>query len=81
MIVDAAPTGETIRLLTMPEMFQMYAGRVLNMESTTMKLARPFMRALVPASDLFDALPKLITEIEDLRETLTDPRSHPIGWC
>lgn len=30
VIVDAAPTGETVRLLTMPETFQWYAGRVLN---------------------------------------------------
>lgn len=73
VIVDAAPTGETIRLLTMPETFQLYAGRMLNWEGTTMKLARPFMRALVPASDVFEALPKFMAEVEELRTTLTDP--------
>lgn len=72
VIVDAAPTGETIRLLTMPEMFQWYAGRVLNWESSTMKLARPFVRALAPATDLFDALPKFMAEVDELRGTLTD---------
>ncbi len=72
VIVDAAPTGETIRLLTMPEMFQWYAGRVLNWEGNTLKLVRPVVRALVPASDLFDALPKFMAEVDDLRGTLTD---------
>jgi arsenite-transporting ATPase len=74
VIVDAAPTGETIRLLTMPEMFQWYAGRVLSWEGSTMKLARPLVRALVPASDMFDALPKFMTEVDALRATLTDPK-------
>ena len=74
VVVDAAPTGETIRLLTMPEMFQWYAGRVLNWEGNTMKLARPLVRALVPASDVFDALPKFMAEVDDLRATLTNPK-------
>ncbi|MDP9312949.1 MAG: TRC40/GET3/ArsA family transport-energizing ATPase [Chloroflexota bacterium] len=73
VIVDAAPTGETVRLLTMPETFQLYAGRVLNWESSTVKLARPFVRALVPASDVFDSLPKFMAEVEELRATLTNP--------
>ena len=73
VIIDAAPTGETVRLLTMPETFQWYAGRVLNWEQTTVKLARPFVRALIPGSDMFDALPKFMAEIDELRATLTDP--------
>jgi arsenite-transporting ATPase len=73
VIVDAAPTGETVRLLTMPETFQWYAGRVLNWEQTTVKLARPFVRALIPGSDMFDSLPKFMAEIDELRATLTDP--------
>jgi arsenite-transporting ATPase len=74
VFVDAAPTGETIRLLTMPEMFQWYAGRVLNWEGATMKLARPFVRALMPATDVFEALPKFMAEVDELRGTLTDPK-------
>ncbi len=31
VIVDAAPTGETIRLLTVPESFQWYVGRMTGM--------------------------------------------------
>lgn len=74
VIVDAAPTGETVRLLTMPETFQWYAGRVLNWEQSTVKLARPLVRALIPASDVFESLPKFMAEVDDLRATLTDPK-------
>ena len=74
VIVDAAPTGETVRLLTMPETFQWYAGRVLNWEQSTVKLARPLVRALIPASDVFESLPKFMAEIDELRATLTDPK-------
>jgi arsenite/tail-anchored protein-transporting ATPase len=74
VIVDAAPTGETVRLLTMPETFQWYAGRVLNWEQSTVKLARPFVRALIPASDVFESLPKFMAEVDELRATLTDPK-------
>lgn len=74
VIVDAAPTGETVRLLTMPETFQWYAGRVLNWEQSTVKLARPLVRALIPASDVFQSLPKFMAEVDDLRATLTDPK-------
>src|ERR1041384_3170347 len=55
VIVDAAPTGETVRLLTMPETFELYAGRAMQWESSTMKFARPLVRALVPGTDAFDA--------------------------
>ena len=38
VIIDAAPTGETIRLLSMPDTFQWYAGRIagLNLKSSTL---------------------------------------------
>jgi arsenite/tail-anchored protein-transporting ATPase len=73
VIVDAAPTGETVRLLTMPETFQWYAGRVLNWDQGMVRLARPLMRAFVPATDAFESLPKFMAEVEDLRNTLIDP--------
>ena len=73
VVVDAAPTGETVRLLTMPETFQWYAARVMDWEPTTLKVARPFVKALVPSADLFESIEKLTKGVEALRDTLTDP--------
>jgi arsenite-transporting ATPase len=73
VIVDAAPTGETIRLLTMPETFQWYAGRVMDWDPGTLSVAKPLVRALIPATNAFETLNRLQKGVEALRVTLTDP--------
>jgi arsenite-transporting ATPase len=73
VIVDAAPTGETIRLLTMPETFQWYAARVMDWDPGTMSIAKPLVRALIPATNAFETIQRLTKGVEALRETLTDP--------
>jgi arsenite-transporting ATPase len=73
VVVDAAPTGETVRLLTMPDTFMWYAARVMDWEPGTLKAARPLVKALVPAADMFESLEKLQKGVEALRETLADP--------
>ncbi|MSP11963.1 MAG: ArsA family ATPase [Chloroflexi bacterium] len=72
VVVDAAPTGETMRLLTMPESFQWYAGRIINWSERTMGLVKPIIRALAPGTDVLALLPKLMEEIKALRDVLTD---------
>ncbi len=73
VVVDAAPTGETIRLLTMPETFQWYAARVMDWDPGTISIAKPLVRALIPATNAFETLNRLTKGVEALRETLTDP--------
>ncbi|MFO7169866.1 MAG: TRC40/GET3/ArsA family transport-energizing ATPase [Chloroflexota bacterium] len=74
VIVDAAPTGETIRLLTMPETFQWYAARVMDWDPGTKSVAKPLVRALIPATNAFESLERLSKGVEALRQTLTDPQ-------
>ncbi len=73
VVVDAAPTGETVRLLTMPETFQWYAARVMDWEPQTLKAARPLVKQLIPVTDMFASLERLTKGVEALRATLTDP--------
>lgn len=73
VVVDAAPTGETIRLLTMPETFQWYAARVMDWDPGTLSMAKPLVRALIPATNAFESIQRLTKGVEALRETLTDP--------
>ncbi len=73
VIVDAAPTGETVRLLTMPETFQWYASRVMDWEPSTLKVARPLVKTLAPSADVFGMLNRLTEGVDQLRETLTNP--------
>ena len=75
VIIDAAPTGETVRLLSMPDTFQWYAGRIagLNLKSTTLNFARPFIKAFIPSGEVLDALQVLSERVKGLRQVLSDP--------
>lgn len=75
VIIDAAPTGETVRLLSMPDTFQWYAGRIagLNLKSTTLNLARPFIKAFIPSGEVLEAVQLLSERVKKLREALSDP--------
>ena len=74
VIIDAAPTGETIRLLTMPDTFRWYAGHLSRFERGVVKAMRPFAgRLLKGPAEIMDALGKLDAATAELRETLSDP--------
>ncbi len=75
VVIDAAPTGETVRLLSMPDTFQWYAGRIsgLNLKSTTLNLARPFIKAFIPSGEVLDAVQVLSDRVKGLREVLSNP--------
>ena len=74
VIIDAAPTGETIRLLTIPDTFRWYAGHLSRYDTTVMRALKPFAGKLLngPAA-LLDALGKLDEATAELRTTLSDP--------
>ena len=75
VIIDAAPTGETVRLLSMPDTFQWYAGRIsgINFKSATLSLARPFIKAFIPSGEVLEAVQVLSDRVKGLREVLTNP--------
>ncbi len=73
VIIDAAPTGETVRLLSMPDTFQWYANRFTNLPSGPLNLARPFLKALMPSTDVLDSLKALSERVAMLREVLSNP--------
>jgi arsenite-transporting ATPase len=74
VIIDAAPTGETIRLLTIPDTFRWYAGHLSRYDTTVLRALKPFAGKLLngPAA-LLDALGKLDEATAELRATLSDP--------
>ncbi len=73
VIVDAAPTGETIRLLTMPESFQWYVGRLRGWGDATMRMAMGMVSRFLPDKDLMGGLDNLVAGVKELQKVLTNP--------
>jgi len=71
VVIDAAPTGETVRLLSMPDTFQWYAQRIMG--SNALNLARPFIKAFVPTVEILDAVKLMSERVKSLRDVLSNP--------
>ncbi|HEY1135438.1 MAG TPA: ArsA family ATPase [Nocardioides sp.] len=75
IVVDCAPTAETLRLLALPEALGWYMQRIFPTQRTVMKALRPVLgRAAgvpMPEGTVFDALERLHAELRDVRELLT----------
>jgi arsenite-transporting ATPase len=77
VIVDCAPTAETLRLLALPEALGWYMTRVFPVERRVVKALRPMLtRAAgvpMPQDDVFGAVERLHAELDEVRGLLTGP--------
>jgi arsenite-transporting ATPase len=77
LVVDCAPTAETLRLLALPEALGWYMQRVLPVERRVVKALRPVLtRAAgvpMPGDTVFDAVERLHGELEEVRALLSGP--------
>jgi arsenite-transporting ATPase len=75
IVVDCAPTAETLRLLALPEALGWYMTRVLPMERRVVKALKPVLtRAAgvpMPGDSVFDAIERLHTELDEVRSLLS----------
>ncbi|HLI88020.1 MAG TPA: TRC40/GET3/ArsA family transport-energizing ATPase, partial [Ktedonobacteraceae bacterium] len=72
VVIDAAPTGETVRLLSMPDTFQWYVNRLLSMQGT-LSLARPLLKAFLPTTEIINTVQNLSERVKVLRSVLGNP--------
>lgn len=75
IVVDCAPTAETLRLLAMPEALGWYMQRVFPVERRVVNAFRPMLsRAAgvpMPENSVFDAVERLHAELDQVRDLLT----------
>ncbi len=80
IVVDCAPTAETLKLLTLPDALRFYSDRVLGPGRTVARAIAPLTRARsaggdglpLPDDGVVDAATHLHTQLADVHALLTD---------
>ncbi len=77
VVVDCAPTAETLRLLSLPEVLSWYVDRILPTERRILKAARPVLNRMtnipLPGDEVFSAANSIFEGVEDVKRLLSDP--------
>jgi arsenite/tail-anchored protein-transporting ATPase len=76
VIVDCAPTGETLRLLSFPDVARWWLDKVLPFERRLVAATRPLARSLLdipmPSDAVFDDVQRLVRNLVAMNEILRD---------
>ena len=77
LIVDCAPTGETLQLLTFPDAAKWWLDKIYPWERRAMRVARPVLQPMMgiplPSDEIFASLKDLLLDLGGMRKVLTDP--------
>ena len=79
LVVDCAPTAETLRLLALPEALAWYLQKVFPAQRRLARGMRPIATVLgrgdaIPPDSLFDALLRLSDDLAGVQQLLGDPQ-------
>jgi len=82
IIVDCAPTGETLRLLSFPDIARWWLDKVLPWERRLVAAARPiarnFLDVPLPSEDVFEDVQRLVGNLIAMNEILRDRENTTI---
>jgi arsenite-transporting ATPase len=77
MVVDCAPTAETLRLLSLPEVLSWYFEKVMPTERRLMRAARPLLSRItdlpLPQDEVFGAAQSVFESVEAVKDLLSRP--------
>lgn len=82
VIVDCAPTGETLRLLSFPEIARWWVEKLLPVHRRMAAFLRPVMRTWIgmplPDDRVYDSVHDLFLQLDDMHATLVDPETTTV---
>lgn len=77
IVVDCAPTGETLRLLSYPNVLNWWLEKMFPNERRLIKLVRPVAKFInnvdLPSDDVLDSVEQLARSLEELQRIVLDP--------
>ena len=80
IVIDCAPTGGTLRLLTLTDSSSNKMNRLIQVERNILKLVRPFgkriksVKTFIPEDELYVTFGKIIEDVGRLGVLLRDPK-------
>ena len=82
VIVDCAPTGDTLRLLSAPEITNWYLKHIFPIQRTAAKAVRPVASRILPfpfpEDKVFGAMKKLTTQLAEMKDILSDSKKTTV---
>jgi len=82
IVVDAAPTGETLRLLSLPEASRWWIEKIAPIGRRVQKLGGPLLRRIVgvplPSADVYDSAEQLLERLKYVHDLLSNPESSSV---
>jgi arsenite-transporting ATPase len=82
LVIDCAPTAETLRLLSLPEVMNWYIERIFPIQRGVVKTIRPVLTRVttmpIPDDRIFRAVERLHRNLERVRRLLIDDRRSSV---
>ncbi len=76
VVVDCAPTAETLRLLTLPDVLGWYMGKLFERQRRGLRFARPLVQRLtslpIAGDEVFAAVSRFYERLDGVRDLLVD---------
>ena len=82
IILDCAPTGESIRFISIPTTLDWYINKIFKMEKTIAKVVGPVAKRIynmpVPGEEYFDAIEHLFERLRGIDRIMADPETTSV---
>jgi len=82
MLLDCAPTGESLRFVSIPTTLEWYMSKLFKLERRVMKVVRPMLNTVagvpLPQEEYFQNLESLHRKLAGIDQLMADPRTTTV---